>query len=243
MLTVSVRPRHLLAVLLAVTAVLVVTSYAFLLATVALGVDAGAVVSARKFVDVNNEQNLPAWYSAMLLCVAGLVTLEVGRRAVLERRRFRWHWVVLGAGFLYLSLDELVALHEKFVEPMTAVVGSGGVFAYAWVAAALPAVAVVALAFLGFLRALPRRTAALVLLGGALYVGGAVGMEMVANLLTSAGVDEGGMLYGTLQTIEEAMEMAGPAVYLYAVAAHTAARSVALPAQEVPASSPAQSRA
>jgi hypothetical protein len=218
MLEVTVRPRQLLLVLLGVIVVLTAASYAFLLLTVGFGVDAGPVVSARKFVDVNAETNLPSWFSAVLLTVTGLVTFEVGRQAFLARRRWRWHWMLLGAGFCYLSLDELVSLHEKLVVPMTAVVGDSGVFKYAWVAAALPAVALVALFYVRFLLALPRRTAALVLLAGALYVGGSVGLEMVANLLSDEGFSEQGLLLGTLQTVEEACEMVGPALFLAVVA-------------------------
>ncbi|GAB3467652.1 hypothetical protein AB1207_12470 [Kineococcus endophyticus] len=218
MLRVTVRPRHLFLVLLGAAVVLSALSYLFLLLTVAFGVDAGAVVSARKFVDVNAETNLPSWYSAVLLTVTGLVTFEVGRQALVEGRRWAWHWMVLGAGFCYLSLDELVALHERFVGPMTAVVGDSGVFKYAWVAAALPAVVLVALFYARFLLALPRRTAALVLLAGALYVGGSVGLEMVANALSDSGFSEQGLLLGTLQTVEEACEMVGPALFLAVVA-------------------------
>ncbi|MEW1959054.1 hypothetical protein [Kineococcus sp. NPDC059986] len=218
MLEVTVRPRHLFFVLLGVIVVLSAASYAFLLLTVGFGVDSGAVVAARKFVDVNAETNLPSWFSAVLLTVTGLVTFEVGRRAFVEGRRWRWHWMVLGAGFCYLSLDELVGLHEKLVDPMTAVVGDAGVFKYAWVAAALPAVVLVALFYARFLLALPRRTAALALLAGVLYVGGSVGLEMVANALSDIGFSEQGLALGTLQAVEEACEMVGPALFLAVVA-------------------------
>ncbi|MEZ0493719.1 thiol reductant ABC exporter subunit CydD [Kineococcus sp. TBRC 1896] len=235
MLEVTVRPRQLLLVLLGVIVALSGISYAFLLLTVGFGVDAGVVVSARKFFDVNAETNLPSWFSAVLLTVTGLVTFEVGRRAYVEGRRWRWHWMVLGAGFCYLSLDELVALHEKLVEPMTAVVGDSGVFKYAWVAAALPAVLLVALFYVRFLLALPRRTAALVLLAGALYVGGSVGLEMVANALSDMGFDEQGLLLGTMQAVEEACEMTGPALFLAVVAGISRqTRRVDVPAPAAP---------
>ncbi|WP_432544581.1 hypothetical protein [Kineococcus sp. SYSU DK002] len=233
MLEVTISPRRLLLGLLAVVAALTLTSYAFLLLTVGLGVDAPVVVSARKFFDVNAETNLPSWFSAVLLTVTGLVTCDAGRRAFAGRQPWRWHWTVLGAGFCYLSLDELVGLHERFVGPMTALVGDGGVFKYAWVAAALPAVAVVAVLYARFLAALPRRTAGLVLLGGALYVGGSVGLEMVANALSDAGLSEQGLLLGTLQTLEEACEMAGPALFLAVVAGLPRARTVDVSAPRV----------
>jgi hypothetical protein len=216
-LEVSVRPRHLLITLLVVIALLSAASYAFLVATAGLGVDAGPVVSARKFVDVNAETNLPSWFSAVLLTVVGLVTFEFGRQKFVAKARWAWHWMILGVGFCYLSLDELVALHERLVEPMTAIVGDSGVFKYAWVAAALPVVVVVALFYVRFLLALPRRAAAFALLGGVLYVGGSVGLEMVANLLSDKGFDETGLFLGTLQAVEEACEMVGPAIFLAVV--------------------------
>ena len=218
MLEVSVTPRQLLVALLTAVAALSTVSYLFLLATVGFGVDAGPVVAARKFVDVNAETNLPSWFSAVLLTVVGLVTFEFGRRLLVAGARWRWHWVFLGLGFGYLSLDELVGLHEKLVAPMTAVVGDGGVFRYAWVAAALPVVVLVALLYARFLLALPRRAAALTLLAGALYVGGSVGLEMVANAFSDAGYSEQGLFLGTLQALEEACEMAGPVVFLHVVA-------------------------
>jgi len=226
-LEVSVRPKQLLVTLLAVVAALSVISYAFLVATVGLGVSSGAVISARKFFDVNAETNLPSYFSAVLLTVVGLVTFEHGRQLFARHAKWRWHWMLLGLGFCYLALDELVALHEKLVGPMSSVVGDSGVFKYAWVAAALPAVIVVGVLYIGFLRALPRRAMWLALLGGALYVGGSVGLEMVANALSDAGWSEQGMLLGTMQAIEEACEMAGPVIFLYVVAGlHTAGRVV-----------------
>jgi hypothetical protein len=217
-LQVSAKPRHLLIALLVAVAALSAVSYAFLLATVGMGIEAGPVVAARKFVDVNAETNLPSWFSAVLLTVVGLVTFEHGRQAFLARARWSWHWMVLGAGFCYLSLDELVGLHERLVDPMTSLVGDSGVFKYAWVAAALPVVVLVALFYVRFLLALPRRAAALALLGGVLYVGGSVGLEMVANAFSDRGFSEQGLFLGTLQAIEEACEMAGPVIFLYVVA-------------------------
>lgn len=218
MLTVSIAPRHLLRVLLAAVAVLFALNWTFLLLTVGLGVDAPIVVSARKFVDANTEMNLPAWFTSVLLAVVGLVVLDVARRAHLRRDRWRRHWAVLGAGFGYLSLDELVALHEKFIGPMSALVGDEGVFKYAWVAAAGPVVLVLLVVYLRFLRALPRRTATLAVLGGAFYVGGSVGLEMVASALSGVGFSEDGVFLGTVMAVEEVCEMIGPVVFLFAVA-------------------------
>ncbi|MFB9376578.1 hypothetical protein ACFFKU_11675 [Kineococcus gynurae] len=218
MFSITIRPSRLLAVLLSIAAILALLSVSFLVATAGLGIDSGIVVSARKFVDLDTEQNLPSWYSSMLLCVTGLSTLEVGRRAVVEKLRYRWHWFVLGLGFLYLSLDELVGLHEKLAEPMAGLVGTSGILRYSWIAAAAPLAVMLVIAYLGFLRAQPGRILRLMLLGGGLYLGGAIVVEALGGYLISAGSDELGVGVGLVATVEEFFEMSGPAVFLVAVA-------------------------
>lgn len=215
MFTISIKPRHLLLVLLGVMAALVAVSYLFLVVTVALGVDAGIVVSARKFFNVDAETNLPSWYSSTLLAVAGLSALELGRRMIVERAPWRWHWTVIGLGFLYLSLDELVSLHEYLAVGLVPEVGP---LTSPWVVIAVPLALAAALFYVKFLLAQPRRTSGLLLLAGFLYVFGAAGFEMIASEMASLGVDPAGMLYGTTQHVEEAFEMTGVSILVYVVA-------------------------
>lgn len=215
MFTISIKPRHLLMVLLGVMAALIVVSYLFMITTVALGVDAGVVVSARKFFNIDAETNLPSWYSSTLLAVAGLSALEVGRQKIVDRAPWRWHWAVLGLGFLYLSLDELVSLHEKLA---VGLVPEEGALKSPWVIIAVPLALIAGLFYVKFLLAQPRRIAGLLLLAGFLYVFGAAGFEIIGSEMASSGVDTAGMLYGTTQHVEEAFEMSGVSILLYVIA-------------------------
>ncbi|RMH18839.1 MAG: hypothetical protein D6701_05725 [Gemmatimonadetes bacterium] len=159
----------------------------------------------RQLFDLDEENNLPTWFSSfLLLLAAGFVHLT----AESEPRDRGW-WRVLAAGFVVLSLDEVAGLHETL---NTAV-------SFNW---ALPG-AVVALAagvaFVPFLRRLERPTALLYLAAGALYVGGAVGVELLA-----ADMDVDTFAYAGATAVEEGMEMFGAWLFLWATLARGAGR-------------------
>ncbi|NAZ86202.1 hypothetical protein [Kineococcus indalonis] len=220
MLVVSVPARALLRTLLLVVSALVLAGYATGLLVKGFHVDARVARTAAWAVDLNTENNLPAWFSGTLLAVVALVVADVARRRRRERAPWAPHWALLAAAFTYLSLDEVVGLHERLNEPVSAVLGDGGALRYGWFAVALPLAAAFALLLARFLLALPRRTAGLVVLAGALYVGGAVGLEVLGNVLMSAGAPQDGVLLLTAYSVEELLEMSGAAVFLYAVVDH-----------------------
>lgn len=167
---------------------------------------------------VDSEQNLPSFYSALLLF---LPAAAVGVVAALKRRagaRYARHWAVLSLAFLYLSFDEAASLHEAAIGPMRELLGpyASGVLWYAWVAPASLAVAVFGLSYLRFLWALPVRTRCGMIASGIVYLAGALGMEMAgSNYAFRHGVDT--FAYAMLSTIEESLEMAGLVWFLYMV--------------------------
>jgi hypothetical protein len=93
-------------------------------------------------------------------------------------------WLSLAALFVFLSLDEMLSLHER-VGSMIGLrfdiggTSGGGFLTFPWVIAGAVFTGVVGLASLGFLRRLPRRTAALFVLSGAIYAGAALGIEVI----------------------------------------------------------------
>ena len=75
-----------------------------------------------------------------------------------------------------------------------------------------------AIAYARFLIHLPRRTCVLFLLAGAVYVGGALGMEMVAAVYDQSHGYENAVT-ASLSTVEETMEMLGLVLFNYALTA------------------------
>ncbi len=95
-------------------------------------------------------------------------------------------------------------------------INASGIFLHPWVIPyGLLAVGVVA-AYARFLSELPDRTRRLVILGGAVYVIGALGCEMAGSWWVDT-IGKGVMSRG-LATVEEVLEMSGAIVLAYAFA-------------------------
>jgi hypothetical protein len=150
-------------------------------------------------VDVNDENNLPTWFSGfiLLLATASLGLCARWKNASGDPMRVRW--TVLFAGFFFLSIDEVAGIHETIntaIDPSWAL--GGAVIAL-----------LLGLYFIPFLRALPKETLIGFVIGGALYVGGSVGMEIIANPM-----DSNSLAYNLSTLVEEGMEMFGVIVFL-----------------------------
>lgn len=149
---------------------------------------------ARQLFDVDEEHNLPTWFSGFILLVAS-ATLYVRRQAaeassVREKRL----WSVLCGAFFVLAIDEVAGLHET-INSATDIL---------WAYPALGVVAVVGLYFLPLLKELPRSTLILYVLAGIIFVGGAVGVEIIGHPM-----DADTLTYQIATLVEEGMEMLG----------------------------------
>lgn len=160
--------------------------------------------------DLDEEESVGTWFSTLLLFVAGILTILTGRLAPSTQGRWTNAWTLLGAGFILLSIDEVAGFHETVNTLVKSV---------HWTAFGGAAVLLAALVFVPFLRALPSRTRWLFLLAGAVYVGGAVGVEAgtlyheVNGLLNTLG-------YNLWTAVEEFMEMAGVILFIRALLSH-----------------------
>ncbi|MEJ5945890.1 hypothetical protein WDZ17_11365 [Pseudokineococcus basanitobsidens] len=216
----TVRPRVLLVLLLPVAVALALTSllgHLWGLATPG-GVPFDGYERLMEVVDVDRETTVPSWFSASLLLLCAVLLLDVARTARAERDRWRRHWVVLTVAFAYLSVDEGSRLHETG----SALLDRAGVdtgLRFAWVVLAVPVVAVFVLAMLPFLARLPRRTAVSFVVAGAVYVGSAVGLELVGGRLVDA-TSVGTAPYVVVSSLEELGEMVGATLFAWAVADH-----------------------
>ena len=157
------------------------------------------------------EGNLPTWYSSALLLGCGILLAAIAARAASHRR----HWGLLAGVFVYMSLDEVATLHER----LNGLVELGGVLTFGWVIPAALVVAALGIAYLPFLRALPATTRRRFIVAGAIYVGGALLMELPLGLWTSGHGDEN-LGYVLIDFVEETMEMTGATLFLLALEDH-----------------------
>lgn len=158
--------------------------------------------------EMNTELNVPTYVSSIGLLFCGLAALYVWGR--LEQGvRLRMHWLVLALAFFAMSLDEFAMLHERLDQPVKALLeGTSGVFYYAWIIPVGTFALVFALAYLPFVWRLPPRPRVLIILAGASYVAGAIGLEMLGGAYHDS---HGGrdFAYGLITTAEETLEMLG----------------------------------
>ncbi len=165
------------------------------------------------------EQNIPTFYSAMVLLACSVLLALVAAGARVHGERFVRHWWVLSAGFLYIAVDEVLEFHEQ----LSKLKELGGVLHFSWIVPAAVLVLFLGMAYIPFLRALPRPIALRFVLAGAIYVGGAVGTELPLGWWTvHHGEDNLG--YGLIDAVEEALEMLGANLFVFALVDHLAGK-------------------
>ena len=172
-----------------------------------------------RHIALNAEYCLPAWYSSLLLIsAAGLLALATAS-AARNGERYLFHWAVLAIMFVGLSADEATGVHEVAIEPLRDGLSLSGIFHFGWVIPGAILAGLAGLAYLPFLLALPGRSRLVFFTAGALFVGGALGMEMVGGyLLTQHG--EQSLAYIAAFTVEESLEILGATLFVTGLMGH-----------------------
>lgn len=217
----AIDPRRVLRVLLIVTAVLVVLSTAGQV-TVYYLPDFPLRDSIANLLYVDMEQNLPTLYSSLMLLVAALLFGVIAHAHGRGDRAYVRHWAALSLTFALLTLDEFASIHEQATPRVRGLlhIGGGPIFVVAWVVPGAALVAAFGVAFLRFLRHLPRPTRRRLLAAGILFLSGAIGLELVSGSYAAHGGLN--MSYVLIATVEETLEMVGAAVLLYGLLAYIA---------------------
>lgn len=211
-----IAPDRVATVLFGMSALLVLVSLAGLLTRIYLDYD-----NLHRYIhhlvdktNVDAELSIPAFYSVVLLLASSCLLFLVGYtepNSVFLRRR----WMILSVIFLLMSLDEASSFHEFLnVSTLQTHAPSSTYLGWTWVIPYGLFVGVVFIVYLPFLRKLPRRTAGLLLVSGALYVGGALGVEMIGS---SFFIIDGplSLSYGLTAHVEEFLEMVGLVLFIY----------------------------
>lgn len=172
-----------------------------------------------RVLNVDHEVSVPAWYSASALLFSALLLWLISMHKARQKARFTLYWRILAIVFVYLSADEAAMLHENLLTPVGVAMNSGEGWAFPWVFPALVLVGVFALLSLPFLLHLPRRTMILFVVSGALFVGGAAGMELFAGVFGHL-YQENGAIGRAVTHLEELLEMAAIVVWIYTLASY-----------------------
>jgi hypothetical protein len=137
--------------------------------------------------DLDLEANLPTFFNSLLffLCAGLMILKGLGRERVLRRG-----WYMLAAVFVFLGIDEGSQIHEKFMLVTLRLLNHGdqtgtsmGWLYYAWVIPYGAAAALLLLVLGRWLWHLDPKLRNGLFLSGAVYVFGAVVMEMYSGKL------------------------------------------------------------
>ena len=166
--------------------------------------------------DLNKERNIPSTYSSftLLFCCVLIAVIAIMKHKQGDRSAFQWK--CLSLIFLYLSVDEAASLHELANAPLKQALNFGGIFYFAWVIPGAILVGIFVIAYFKFLLSLPTKTRNLFIVAGVIYVGGALGIELVGGAYAYEN-DMKNLAYSIITTIEEGLEMLGILVFIYAL--------------------------
>ena len=162
--------------------------------------------------NLDAENNVPAWFSAIILFIASVLLYMIHKVSLSVKRDY--FWLFLSLIFLYMSFDEMAGFHERFIDSLRNSFNLSGFLYFSWVIVGIPFVLVVGLLSIPFLRRLPPLAAMYFICAGFLYVMGAAGMEMVGASVFETHKNR--MLYSCITTIEETLEMLGVIFFIYA---------------------------
>lgn len=169
-----------------------------------------------RLFDMGVEANLPTFVSIVQLL---LVSFLLGTIGVVKRQtsdRFALHWLFLAVIFLALAADEWSEIHEMTIRPIREMAPSlvTGLFYWAWIIPAALLVTVVSIGYARFVFSyLPWYLRRAALLGAALFVGGAIIVEMPeARYVERHGLDN--FTYAIFVLVEETLEMIGVLVFM-----------------------------
>ena len=186
----------------------------------------GQYATGLALMNLDGEANVPALFSTFLLLADAVVLLAIASLERMHGGRDAGKWFLLAGGFAVMGLDENLALHERLIEPMRHFLGGGhhlGVFYYAWLLPGIVLVAVLGVYFLPFVLRLPRRTMLSFVACAAIYLGGAVGVELIEGWWRE-NHSYRSIVYHLLVSLEEGMEMVGAIAFLQALLTYIAER-------------------
>jgi hypothetical protein len=173
-------------------------------------------------LSLSYEANVPTFWSAALLAACSVALAVAASAASATRAKHVWGWWLLAAGFLYMSLDESIEIHEHM-----AWLATSGVLTFSWIVPGAALVLVIGISYIRFLVDLEPRTRWLFMAAGAIYVGGAIGFELPLGWWVSR-YGQDGLGYGLIDWAEESLEIAGASLFLYALLRHLARSRVTL---------------
>lgn len=177
----------------------------------------------QQLLDMNGEGNLPAWFTVACWSLAGILAHSIAQVDETPHQRAAWYGVM--ALSLFISFDEMTMFHETFGSMLGSSIGEitgvGNILFYKWLVYGVIFVVVTGLLFLPFLYRLPGSTRWRIIMAGAIFLVGALGIEFLGAASQAGMIDlVQGRVWPLAIVLEETLEMLGVILLIHALLHH-----------------------
>jgi len=213
MVSFSLSPKRVVCVLVGMFVFLLLAHGIGLVTTYGFGHD--RVFGLVPLFNIALEQNVPTLFATLLLLFNGLLWFVLFRAGDTASQR-EYSWLILALVFCFLAVDEFAIIHERLVNRrVRTALGVDGYLFFAWVIPYAIGVAVLALLIVPAIWRLGWRYRFLLGASGLVYLGGAIGVEMIGGNYYQANQKQVDLNYRLLQTVEEFLEFSGLVILVY----------------------------
>jgi hypothetical protein len=167
--------------------------------------------------NLDGEANIPTAFSAIDIAFSSVLLFFLYKDEKAYRGRWYFHYLCLGLVFLFLSCDEVFRFHEQISDIVSRDLHTTSPLVFGTVLFAMVMVPLIVVFYWRWLLVLPLRVSLVMIFSAAIYLLGAVGVEVMG---ISYAMEVGGktnLTYQMFALIEETLEMIGIAIFNYAL--------------------------
>jgi nitrate/nitrite transporter NarK len=177
-----VRPKKIFTLLVVISLLLAVISFIVRFTYYNDIIQGDKIVTLNKIFNVDKEHNIPTLYSSYLILFAAFISLAI---YLLEKNKpgaiKPVKWLLLALILVYLSMDELENIHERFGRYLRETFHTTGWMHHVWIVSFSILVLIVFFYFLPFLKRLPFGITKKFVLAGFIYAGSAILGDLFAG--------------------------------------------------------------
>ena len=168
-----------------------------------------------RYLDLTYEYNIPSFFSAFLLGLAAYFLWLIYRWSAARNRAYRSHWFSLSLIFIALALDEAAQIHEPLGRFAMDLLGFENVRLVPWTYLGILVLIFFSLLFARFYLHLPAREKVGFAVAAVLYVGSALGVEVIMSAVFSSLSMVPRWAYVLVAVLEEITEMVGMIYFIH----------------------------
>jgi hypothetical protein len=202
---------------LLIVAVLVLLSVAGRFVREILEIETTLLRRTVRLFQLNEEQNLPTWYSSALLLFCAAVSWAISVSEKLPKAPSATQWKILGLLFLAFSIDETATIHERFLDLLARTLEVHRVLSYEWLIPGIIIIVGITFWFVLFAARLPPGVRGLFIAGWVVFVSGLLLFETLAGYAHPLQTHRQKMLHILFTSVEELLEMVGVCLLGYSL--------------------------